>query len=1047
MIRARSIPVAFLLLASLLSAEATLAGVNSWTAAGPEGGEAYAVAYHPTTPGLVFALSGGEIHRSTNSAQTWTAVQTGAVVGYYSRIVIDPTNPNRVLVSANTALHRSDDAGVTFGAIAPPNGSAFSLAVASDGAVYVSNVSAKIFRSTDFGGQWQERSQGLPATGNISDIVVDPQTPSTLYALIEGQGLYRSTNAGQQWSLLNALTGLGARRLAVDPGLSLHLLAVSPDAGVLASQDGGTTWSVARPGRMAWVGYHPSLPGVALAVPFSGPVLARSSRTAAWTDGQSVVFRGVGEAALDPGAADPNNVVALAATSEGPLFITNSGANTQVRAQGLRGAQADVLAAGRDAQGTVYAAFTTGPVGVHRRTASGWVPADNAELKTLVSPNFFAPTGMTVDPNNPDFVILTTLSGVVRSTDGGQSWTGPTPGLSGLLRTVSFAPSNSQVAYLGSTSGLYRSDNGGITWLFRSQAFATGIAELAVHPTLDGTLYAAADTPFSPPLLRRSVDGGLNWTEVDTGVDAQRVVALALSPSSPTVLYAAAQRPTTFALFKTTDAGVSWSRPNPSSDVLAMNVAVDPLVPTNVFLAHSPSTGGALRSVDGGVTWEGLEFPVPLSVLLSKLILDPSKPSNVIATDTARGLYEFEVAPDLEVTLPAVSSRVALGGTGSATIRVTNRGPHSASVILLTITLPQGMTASIPVPAQGTCVTAASGFRCTLGAVRVNQSVDTVVNLTAGNDPSSATLGVVVAGRENDPQPNNDTRTATIVTERMADLGVTLAASASTVDRRSSVTLTATAVNNGPNAASAASLSLALGSDFTYQNATTSQGACALSGTTVTCSLGNLPSGAQAIASIGALAAGLGSLSAAAQITDGSTDPVPANNAATAGVTSRPVADLRVQLTDAADAVTSGQPLQYVATVTNLGPDDVASATVTVQLAGGNPTSASTTQGGTCTISGDTATCPITSLANGASTTITSNAVAGAVGTATASASVTFQGNDTTTANNTATESTTVNAPPAPSGGGGGPMGWLELLAYLAAAVASRWRTRRGPAN
>src|SRR5207249_6881113 len=82
-----------------------------------------------------------------------------------------------------------------------------------------------IYKSTDAGDTWM--NMGLPESERISRILVDPASPSTVYAAVPGKlwsdsderGLYKTTDAGKTWSKIlkgpNASTGCSA--ISMDP--------------------------------------------------------------------------------------------------------------------------------------------------------------------------------------------------------------------------------------------------------------------------------------------------------------------------------------------------------------------------------------------------------------------------------------------------------------------------------------------------------------------------------------------------------------------------------------------------------------------------------------------------------------------------------------------------------------------------------------------------------------------------------------------------------------------------------------------------------------
>jgi len=119
--------------------------------------------------------------------------------------------------------------------------------------------------------------------------------------------------------------------------------------------------------------------------------------------------------------------------------------------------------------------------------------------------------------------------------------------------------------------------------------------------------------------------------------------------------------------------------------------------------------------------------------------------------------------------------------------------------------------------------------------------------------------------------------------------------------------------------------------------------------------------------------------------------------------------DISVIMADSPDPMTVGSNLTYTITVTNNGPE-TATGVVLTDILPSNVTyvSASSIQA-SYTKSGNTITCNICTLSNGASATVTIVVTPTTVGTITNTATVTCNETDTNSANNTATATTTVN--------------------------------------
>lgn len=116
-----------------------------------------------------------------------------------------------------------------------------------------------------------------------------------------------------------------------------------------------------------------------------------------------------------------------------------------------------------------------------------------------------------------------------------------------------------------------------------------------------------------------------------------------------------------------------------------------------------------------------------------------------------------------------------------------------------------------------------------------------------------------------------------------ADLSVTMTAPAS-VAQNSNVTFTATVVNNGPLAATNATLTDTLPAGATFVSANSTVGSCSGT-TTVTCTIGTMNSAATATVTIVVTATQSGTLTNTVNVTSGVPDPNLTNNSATTNTT------------------------------------------------------------------------------------------------------------------------------------------------------------------
>jgi photosystem II stability/assembly factor-like uncharacterized protein len=117
---------------------------------------------------------------------------------------------------------------------------------------------------------------------------------------------------------------------------------------------------------------------------------------------------------------------------------------------------------------------------------------------------------------------------------------------------------------------------------------------------------------------------GVNfWTPL--GPDGGSVVALAVSPAQPSLVYAGS---TGGGVYRSEDGGATWVRASRGIDPFVMAVVADPQDASTVYEISTTST---MKSVDAGATWSTV--PTPGGPILS-LAIDPHSPSTLYAGAT-----------------------------------------------------------------------------------------------------------------------------------------------------------------------------------------------------------------------------------------------------------------------------------------------------------------------------------------------------------------------------------------------------------------------------
>lgn len=276
--------------------------------------------------------------------------------------------------------------------------------------------------------------------------------------------------------------------------------------------------------------------------------------------------------------------------------------------------------------GPMYVGTASG--GVWRSTDDGftWTPLTDTQCALTTG-------AMARDPSSASIVYVATGEGnggllgcgVLRTTDGGDTWTLGNSGLhtantnsSGVFSSLVVDPTNAGTAntvLLGTTNyinaGVVRSTDAGASW---TVVHNTGPANsLIAHPTKPFTYYVTdrVNSPVTTRGVYRSTDAGATWSELPPlpVADASQIgrTELAVSTSAPNLLWALVGNLTTggfLGLFRydentnvwTTLPAVGVNGGFGTQQSYDLTIAVDPRDTSRIFIAGV----GAFHSTDGG---------------------------------------------------------------------------------------------------------------------------------------------------------------------------------------------------------------------------------------------------------------------------------------------------------------------------------------------------------------------------------------------------------------------------------------------------------------
>jgi len=323
---------------------------------------------------------------------------------------------------------------------------------------YAGAVGGGIWKSTDEGLQWKNISDGkLPGPSpSIGAIAVAPSNPKIIYAgtgesdirndMIPGDGMFKSTDAGETWEYAGLRETHTISAIVVDPtnadvvyASSMgHVFVPDPERGVFKSVDGGKTWNKIlfvdeKTGAIDLV-MEPNQPNVLYAAmwqatrtPWSlssggpGSGLYKSTDGGAhWTNitRHAGLPEGlIGRIGVGVTASNPDVVYCMMQAKEGGVFRSNDGGETwkRVNAEWKLRQRAfyymSIYVDPKDAN-TVYVP----------EVDALWVSHDGGvtftKLRTPHGDNHI----VWINPDDTKILLEGNDGGATVSTDGGKSW-------------------------------------------------------------------------------------------------------------------------------------------------------------------------------------------------------------------------------------------------------------------------------------------------------------------------------------------------------------------------------------------------------------------------------------------------------------------------------------------------------------------------------------------------------------------------------------------------------------------------------------------------
>lgn len=391
------------------------------------------------------------------------------------------------------------------------------------------------FKSDDAGANWRNDSYGIKGD-TITTLALDPKSPSTIYAGTR-TGVFKSTDGGTNWKPINSgLTMLSISKVVVDPltPSTLYLAAYNgfsqSGSGVYKSTNGGQQWTAVNNGltnlSVQTLAIDPVSPATLYVGTYGGPIFKSIDGAATWTR-----------------SSDPQTVSFVISIAINPATPT-----------------------------TIYAA---------------------ADMSS---------------------------GGIFKSTDGGSSWqrTGG-PLMNGYGRSVAVNPANPAIVFASGNNSVIKSTDGGDTWsLVRNQS-----AVIVFDPINPSNIYL-----LSFDGIQKSTDGGANWSAINNGLTYLNPFSLVVNPLKPSIVYVGSQASTSSTETFVTKLNANGTALHYSTLIgssQGMDVAIDSAGAAYVTglgaLSVFPVTPDAFQPFNAGFT-DAFVTKLALSYLIGGQVLD-----------------------------------------------------------------------------------------------------------------------------------------------------------------------------------------------------------------------------------------------------------------------------------------------------------------------------------------------------------------------------------------------------------------------------------------
>lgn len=468
-----------------------------------------------------------------------------------------------------------------------------------------------LFKSYNGGSSWVLVEQVSSNDENISAIAIHPTDENILYVGTRNEGMYNSIDGGESWLQISNGLPIGDERvvdIVITENEPTVIYAVLEEEGIYKSIDSGANWDLINSGHSIRTVDMELIQSDGNTI-FAGEdtrLFKSTDRGENWS--QLYIFPRMIERII----VNPDQTTDIIVTIENAIYKSSDGGSSFT---------------------SVYSHYT--------RLFAFWEGhISNCEYK---------PTDSSI------LLCATEGSGLLKSSDGGDTWSFSNQGLPAYSKTYAYSiagdylysGSSTTYAKFGSNDWEDKQDtknDGGIhdiatdpndnnvVWyasykLFRSSNNFDTVLERFDNNTLAFSVISTVDVAGQTHIYAGNFDGemfkstdGTTWNELADGFNSSEIKAITVDNSDPTKVFIATNGQ---GIYYSTDSGTSWTHSGQNFRIAS--IAIDP---NNSNVIYAGANHELYKSIDGGLNWSIIATP---GGEVSSIVFDPTDSAIVYA--------------------------------------------------------------------------------------------------------------------------------------------------------------------------------------------------------------------------------------------------------------------------------------------------------------------------------------------------------------------------------------------------------------------------------